>query len=199
MWQAVRSRKAEGIPGPCSILLCPSLFHVPLPGLFRAAVPSGASTGIYEALELRDGDKQRYLGKGEAFSLFQALPSLSFILLLPHTSPRLLSCMPPTSGPFQPDPVWPPHLSLGVLKAVDHINTTIAPALISSVRPTLCWGLGVEGVGGTGGQDQCPGRNPRLGEEGAKRERSASWESWLPREGWEDSLTAPCFHGVQVP
>ncbi|XP_037370324.1 gamma-enolase isoform X1 [Talpa occidentalis] len=52
-------------------------------GLFRAAVPSGASTGIYEALELRDGDKQRYLGKG-------------------------------------------------VLKAVDHINTIIAPALISS-------------------------------------------------------------------
>ena len=31
--------------------------------LFRAAVPSGASTGIYEALELRDGDK-RLLGKG---------------------------------------------------------------------------------------------------------------------------------------
>ncbi|KAK2114207.1 Beta-enolase [Saguinus oedipus] len=33
-------------------------------GRFRAAVPSGASTGIYEALELRDGDKARYLGKG---------------------------------------------------------------------------------------------------------------------------------------
>ncbi len=30
----------------------------------RAAVPSGASTGIHEALELRDGDKSRYLGKG---------------------------------------------------------------------------------------------------------------------------------------
>ena len=30
----------------------------------RAAVPSGASTGIYEALELRDGDADRYLGKG---------------------------------------------------------------------------------------------------------------------------------------
>jgi len=30
----------------------------------RAAVPSGASTGIYEACELRDGDKDRYLGKG---------------------------------------------------------------------------------------------------------------------------------------
>jgi len=33
-------------------------------GLFRAAVPSGASTGIYEALELRDKDEKRYLGKG---------------------------------------------------------------------------------------------------------------------------------------
>src|SRR5689334_15910064 len=30
----------------------------------RAAVPSGASTGQREALELRDGDKRRYLGKG---------------------------------------------------------------------------------------------------------------------------------------
>lgn len=30
----------------------------------RAAVPSGASTGTHEALELRDGDKSRYLGKG---------------------------------------------------------------------------------------------------------------------------------------
>jgi enolase len=30
----------------------------------RAAVPSGASTGVYEACELRDGDKSRYLGKG---------------------------------------------------------------------------------------------------------------------------------------
>ena len=30
----------------------------------RAAVPSGASTGIYEAYELRDGDKNRYMGKG---------------------------------------------------------------------------------------------------------------------------------------
>ncbi len=47
----------------------------------RAAVPSGASTGEREALELRDGDMQRYLGKG-------------------------------------------------VLKAVDHVNETIAEALL---------------------------------------------------------------------
>src|SRR6478735_8831400 len=32
--------------------------------LGRAAVPSGASTGAYEAVELRDGDKSKYLGKG---------------------------------------------------------------------------------------------------------------------------------------
>lgn len=44
-------------------------------------MPSGASTGIYEALELRDGDKSRYLGKG-------------------------------------------------VLKAVEHINKTLGPALL---------------------------------------------------------------------
>ena len=30
----------------------------------RAAVPSGASTGEFEACELRDGDKSRFLGKG---------------------------------------------------------------------------------------------------------------------------------------
>src|SRR2546421_12423960 len=30
----------------------------------RAAVPSGASTGEHEAIELRDNDKERYLGKG---------------------------------------------------------------------------------------------------------------------------------------
>ena len=34
------------------------MFSVP------ALVPSGASTGEYEAVELRDGDKDRYLGKG---------------------------------------------------------------------------------------------------------------------------------------
>ncbi len=32
----------------------------------RAAVPSGASTGAHEAMELRDGDKKRYMGKGVA-------------------------------------------------------------------------------------------------------------------------------------
>ena len=33
-------------------------------GLFRGAVPSGSSTGIHEAVELRDGDRSRFNGKG---------------------------------------------------------------------------------------------------------------------------------------
>nr|VWP00943.1 Uncharacterized protein [Ganoderma boninense] len=38
-------------------------------GRFRASVPSGASTGIHEAVELRDGDKNAYLGKGVSKAL----------------------------------------------------------------------------------------------------------------------------------
>src|SRR4051812_7408162 len=40
--------------------------------LGRAAVPSGASTGSHEALELRDGDAKRYLGKGVAKAVANA-------------------------------------------------------------------------------------------------------------------------------
>lgn len=44
--------------------------------LGRAAVPSGASTGAYEAVELRDGDKDRYLGKG----VLQAVKNVNDII-----------------------------------------------------------------------------------------------------------------------
>ncbi len=40
----------------------------------RAAVPSGASTGSREAIELRDGDKSRYLGKGVLKAVEQHQP-----------------------------------------------------------------------------------------------------------------------------
>ena len=43
----------------------------------RAAVPSGASTGIHEALELRDGDKQRYSGKGVMMAVDNVNGSIS--------------------------------------------------------------------------------------------------------------------------
>ena len=39
----------------------------------RALVPSGASTGQYEAVELRDGDKGRYLGKGVTKAVMKKL------------------------------------------------------------------------------------------------------------------------------
>ncbi|MBU0494164.1 MAG: phosphopyruvate hydratase [Chloroflexi bacterium] len=42
----------------------------------RAAVPSGASTGAHEAVELRDGDKDRYLGKG----VLQAVDNVNTII-----------------------------------------------------------------------------------------------------------------------
>lgn len=42
-------------------------------GLFRAAVPSGASTGVHEALELRDGEKANYHGK----SVFTAVCNIN--------------------------------------------------------------------------------------------------------------------------
>ncbi|MFA6936163.1 MAG: phosphopyruvate hydratase, partial [Bacilli bacterium] len=42
----------------------------------RAAVPSGASTGVHEACELRDGDKNYYLGKG----VIQAVNNVKTVL-----------------------------------------------------------------------------------------------------------------------
>ncbi|EZA50494.1 enolase [Ooceraea biroi] len=46
-------------------------------GKFRAAVPSGASTGIHEALELRDNDKSKYHGK----SVFKAIENIQNIIV----------------------------------------------------------------------------------------------------------------------
>jgi enolase len=50
----------------------------------RAAVPSGASTGAHEAVELRDGDQARYLGKGVGMAvdavngeIFEALSDMA--------------------------------------------------------------------------------------------------------------------------
>lgn len=47
----------------------------------RAAVPSGASTGIHEAVELRDGDKKKYLGKGVLKAVKNVNDTIAPILL----------------------------------------------------------------------------------------------------------------------
>ena len=73
----------------CTLIFECGLTFALLSGVFRAAVPSGASTGIYEALELRDKDPKRFLGKG-------------------------------------------------VAKAVENVNSKIAPSLISKVRIQIC-------------------------------------------------------------
>ena len=43
----------------------------------RASVPSGASTGMYEAIELRDADKERYNGKGVKKAVFNITDIIS--------------------------------------------------------------------------------------------------------------------------
>eukprot|EP00184_Porphyridium_aerugineum_P004096 CAMPEP_0184693110 /NCGR_PEP_ID=MMETSP0313-20130426/1403_1 /TAXON_ID=2792 /ORGANISM="Porphyridium aerugineum, Strain SAG 1380-2" /LENGTH=438 /DNA_ID=CAMNT_0027151079 /DNA_START=109 /DNA_END=1425 /DNA_ORIENTATION=- len=50
-------------------------------GVFRAMVPSGASTGIYEALELRDGDKKNYLGKGVSKAVDNVIKEIGPVLI----------------------------------------------------------------------------------------------------------------------
>jgi len=57
--------------------------------IFRASVPSGASTGAYEAVELRDGDKGRYLGKG----VLKAVDNVNSIL-----GPAVLGMDPAAQG-----------------------------------------------------------------------------------------------------
>jgi enolase len=47
----------------------------------RAAVPSGASTGVHEALELRDGEKDRYLGKGVTLAVDNVNNEIADLLL----------------------------------------------------------------------------------------------------------------------
>ncbi len=60
----------------------------------RAAVPSGASTGAYEAFELRDGDKSKYLGKGVLTAVANVNDKIAGELLgLPAIDQRLIDSL----------------------------------------------------------------------------------------------------------
>ena len=66
-------------------------------GIFgRAAVPSGASTGLYEAVELRDNDKKRYNGKGVLNAVSNVNDEIHKTLIftegLKHSDPCSLPC-----------------------------------------------------------------------------------------------------------
>ena len=59
--------------------------------LGRAAVPSGASTGAYESLEMRDGDASRYLGKGVTQAVHNVTERIEEVLLgMPVDEQRIL-------------------------------------------------------------------------------------------------------------
>ena len=80
----------------------------------RGCAPSGASTGEFEALELRDGDKSRYLGKGvtKAVENINTVIADAVVGLMPPTS---MQSMPPCAKPTAPKtnltwaqtPFWP--------------------------------------------------------------------------------------------
>ena len=77
----------------------------------RAAVPSGASTGSREALEMRDGDKARYKGKGVTRAvehvngeIAEAIVGLDALRRCRWTTPSLISTAPKTSPVSAPTP-----------------------------------------------------------------------------------------------
>ncbi|GAB3672397.1 hypothetical protein GCM10027591_17130 [Zhihengliuella somnathii] len=73
--------------------------------LGRAAVPSGASTGEYEAVELRDGDKGRYLGKGVQKAVDAVLDTIQPALIgLDATDQRAIDPAPRTRPSWAPTP-----------------------------------------------------------------------------------------------
>ena len=66
----------------------------------RAAVPSGASTGMYEACELRDGDKSRYGGKGVQLAVENVNGEIAEAMVCNYcTSLILLAVLPDASNP----------------------------------------------------------------------------------------------------
>ena len=67
--------------------------HLSNGGFGRAIVPSGASTGSGEALELRDGDKERYNGKGVLKAVWNVNSKISDILVDNSSDPRLVDQM----------------------------------------------------------------------------------------------------------
>jgi enolase len=102
----------------------------------RAAVPSGASTGAYEAVELRDGDKKRYLGRG----VLKAVRNVNDVI-----APKLLGADP--SNQLEIDRTMleldgtPNKANLGA-NAILGVSLAVAHAAASSVGLPLYRYLG---------------------------------------------------------
>ena len=81
--------------------------------LGRAAVPSGASTGIHEAVELRDGDKRRYGGKGVTHAVANVNGALAKVAIGRDASDQvaldralIAADGTPNKGKLGPTPSW---------------------------------------------------------------------------------------------
>ena len=90
----------------------------------RAAVPSGASTGAHEAVELRDGDKKRYLGKGDASGgQREHIPVLARAAVAAGISGLFMETHPDPAKALSDGPnAWPlgrMEILLSTLKALD--------------------------------------------------------------------------------
>jgi enolase len=87
----------------------------------RAAVPSGASTGEHEAIELRDGDKKRYLGKGvlKPWPMSTAPSARPWSATSPSTRPALTALMIELDGTETKSKLGA-NAILGVSMAVAH-------------------------------------------------------------------------------
>src|SRR5699024_6517021 len=101
----------------------------------RALVPSGASTGEYEAVELRDGDSSRFLGKGVEQAAATGNPGVEVEVLT--ESGAFGGALVPSgasTGAYEAvelrDGDSSRFLGKGVEQAVENVNGIIAPELI---------------------------------------------------------------------
>ena len=93
----------------------------------RAAVPSGASTGIYEALELRDGDMKRYMGQGRP----QGRRTRQHRYRRGHQKPRRARPGAHRSGDARPGRKRPTRKKLGA-NAILGVSLAVARAAAAS-------------------------------------------------------------------
>ena len=110
----------------------------------RAAVPSGASTGIYEACELRDGDKSRYLGKGVENAvknvnteIAECLIGMNVLDQVSIDKAMIELDGTPTRAVWAPTPFWaPPWLSAKA--AAESLGVALYATISAASTPSSC-------------------------------------------------------------
>lgn len=89
----------------------------------RAIVPSGASTGVHEALELRDGDKSRYMGKGVLTAVSNVNGDLSDVVVgMDSENPALVDMAMIEADGTENKSKFGANAILGISMALAHAN-----------------------------------------------------------------------------